>query len=73
MTTKNMNLDVDSPEKVVRVLEDAAQQFYDSAAELDETWQDESAGRPWDDVAKALEAAAARIEKKPWFDLFSKR
>ena len=35
MTKKNMNLDVDSPEKVARVLEDAAQQFYESAVELE--------------------------------------
>jgi len=73
MTIDYFSLDIDSPEKVVAVLEYAAQNFYDAAEELSSDWQEESAGRPWVDVAKALEAAAARIEKKPWFDLFSKR
>jgi hypothetical protein len=59
-----LDLDVDAPDKVAPVLASAAQQFYDSASELQSAWQEKAAGRPWEIIAKELEAAASRIKKK---------
>jgi len=58
-----MNLDVSSPPQVIKVLEQAAQRFYDDASQLEGDWQDRGAGRPWVEAAKALEAAAQRLRK----------
>jgi hypothetical protein len=58
------NLDVDSPEKVLVVLRDAAQSFYESAGELESAWQDKNAGKPWILIAKELERASDNIERK---------
>lgn len=60
----NLDLDVDSPEKVIPVLRRAIEAFYDSAVELESAWQDRSAGKPWIVIAKELEKAANNIEKK---------
>jgi hypothetical protein len=58
-----MNLDVSSPPQVIKVLEQAAQRFYEDASRLQEDWQDPGAGRPWVEAARALEAAATRLRK----------
>jgi len=63
MARKSLDLDVDSPEKVASILLSAAQDYYESAGELDAAWQDPGAGRPWIKIAKILERAAAQIER----------
>lgn len=57
------DLDVDSPDKVADVLRYTAEAFYDSAAELESTWQDKKSGNPWKKIALILEQAANKIEK----------
>ena len=59
-----MDLDVDSPEEVADVLDEAAQAYREGAAELEAAWQDKGAGRPWDIIARELEGCAERIRKK---------
>jgi len=57
----NLNLDVDSPEKVAVVLLDACDAFRASASDLESAWQDAFAGQPWELIARELERASARI------------
>ncbi len=57
-----LNLDVDAPDKVARVLRAAAQEYYESAGELESAWGDKGAGRPWVKIAKILERAADSID-----------
>jgi hypothetical protein len=45
------------------VLLRAAQQYYESAGELEAAWQDRQAGKIWDRIARELERCAARIDK----------
>ena len=59
----NLNLDVNSPDKVADVLRDAAQRYYDTSSELESSWQDKSAGAPWIKIARILDRAAASIDK----------
>lgn len=58
-----MDLDVDSPEKVADVLREAADQYRESAAELESAWQEKAAGRPWTQIATLLEGCAERIDR----------
>lgn len=60
---KNLDLDVDSPDKVSTVLRNAAEAYNDSASELASAWQDSSAGKPWEKIARILEQAADRIDR----------
>jgi hypothetical protein len=60
---RDMNLDVDSPEKVVRILRNAAEAFYESSLELRSAGGDNRAGAPWNYIARTLERTADRIEK----------
>ena len=60
---KDFDLDVDSPDEVANVLRDAADAYHESASELDASWQDKSAGRPWTIIARILEKAADQIDK----------
>lgn len=46
--SRSLDLDVDSPEKVARILRNAAESYYESASELESAWQDRGAGRPWE-------------------------
>lgn len=64
MTMKSTDLDVDTPEKVPNVLRDAAQDYYESAAELPTFHSDPGAGRIWNKIARILERAADSIEKE---------
>jgi acyl-CoA reductase-like NAD-dependent aldehyde dehydrogenase len=61
--SRDLNLDVDTPEKVAAVLRDAAEVFRDSAEELASAWQDRHAGRVWREIAKVLERAAVSCDK----------
>ena len=58
-----MDLAVDSPEAVADVLREAAEQYRESAAELESAWQEKAAGRPWTQIAGLLDGCADRIEK----------
>lgn len=60
----DLDLDVDVPDEVPKVLRAAAEQYQESASELDGAWQDKGAGRPWRTIAKILEWAASKIEAK---------
>lgn len=59
----SLNLNVNSPDKVADVLRDAAQQYYETASELESSWQDKNAGAPWVKIARILDRAAHSIEK----------
>lgn len=63
----NTNFDLEAattPQEVPDILRVAAQRYYESAIELEGAWQDKYAGSPWEAIAKELEAAASRIEKR---------
>lgn len=60
---KNLDLNVDSPDKVEMVLRHAAEEYYYSADELASAWQDRYAGKPWAKIAAILERAADSIAK----------
>lgn len=60
---KNLDLNVDSPDKVARVLRNAASDYNDAASELESAWQDRSAGAPWSKIARILERAADQIAR----------
>ena len=62
-----LNLDVDAPEKVARVLNAAANA---SAVELTPAWQDQRVPMIWAAIAGELDLAAWKIEKivKQWLD-----
>ncbi len=61
---RNLDLDVDAPDKVSQILRNAADAYYESAGELESAWQDPGAGKPWEQIAKILESAARAIDKK---------
>jgi len=61
---KNLDLDVDSPDKVARILRAAAQEYSESASELEASWQDPGVGKPWDAIGEILESAADKIDQK---------
>ena len=61
---KRFSLDVESPEQVSAVLRAATQAYYESQGELQSAWQDKNAGREWSIIARELERAADRIDKK---------
>lgn len=63
MADVNLDLDVDCPEKVARVLRAAAEKFFEAHSELQSAWQDKSAGAAWAKIARILERAAASCEK----------
>jgi len=60
--TQIFSLDVDAPQKVAGVLWAAANQYSESAAELESAWQDPGAGRIWSKLARILDAAARKCE-----------
>lgn len=53
-----------APDGVARILRNAADLMREQASELDSAWQDKGAGKPWDMIAKELEACATKIERK---------
>jgi hypothetical protein len=60
---RDLDLDVDHPDKVARILRNAAATYYEAASELESAWQDPGAGRPWEKIAKILESAADKVDK----------
>ena len=54
----------DAPGQIAPMLQDAAQRYYESGAELRSAWQDAFPEKCWTIVAKELEHAAANIEAK---------
>jgi len=60
---RSLDLDVDAPEKVPRVLRAASEAFQASAAELESAWQDREAGLPGRPAPERLRAR--RSKSKP--------
>jgi hypothetical protein len=60
--TRDLDLDVDHPDKVAAVLRRAADVYYDAAGELSSAWQDPEAGKPWYAIARILERAANSVD-----------
>lgn len=60
---KNLDLDVDSPDKVGGVLRRAAEAYYESAGELQGAWGDRNAGKIWEKIAHILDRAADSIDR----------
>lgn len=52
-----------SPELVSAMLREVADRYRSDAAELALAWQDETAGRVWVEIAKALDSAADKADK----------
>lgn len=63
MTKSKLDLDVETPAAVARILREAADQFAADAANLDAAWQSKSAGRVWNRMARVLDHAATRCEQ----------
>lgn len=61
---KNLNLDVDSPDKIPGILDNAVNAFHESAAELNSGWQDKTAGAPWKMISGELAKAEQSIRRK---------
>jgi hypothetical protein len=59
----DMNLDVDAPDRVTRVLTAAATAYQASAVELSAVWQDRHIPMIWAAIASELDIAAWKIEK----------
>lgn len=57
------DLDIGTPDKVATVLRMAADKYRQSACDLAAAWQDESAGKVWNEFARILERAAVSCEK----------
>ncbi len=60
---RNLDLDVDAPEKVSAILRAAAEAYRESQSELQSAWQDSQAGKPWQHIANILERAAASVDR----------
>jgi hypothetical protein len=63
MSKSELNLDVDSPDKVAGVLTAVATAYQESAVELSAAWQDRQIPMIWAAIATELDVAAWRIEK----------
>lgn len=75
MITKNpkLNLDVDSPEKVIDVLNAAIAAYYESSNVLTASWQNCAAGLPWITIAKIFEQTVKALENSKNLKPFLKR
>ena len=67
-----LDLDVDSLDKVIVVLRNAVDAFYETAGELESAWGDPGAGKPWEQVAKILDRAITSMEKNKLLQDFIK-
>ena len=63
MSKSEMNLDVDTPDRVAGVLTGAATAYQASAVELCAAWQDRHIPMIWAAIASELDIAAWKIEK----------
>jgi hypothetical protein len=61
--TNKLDLDVSMPNSVADVLRAAADRFGADAMMLSANWQDDSAGRVWNRIARVLDRAAIRCEQ----------
>jgi hypothetical protein len=57
------DLNCEEPEQVAQVLRYVADQYRQSAADLEANWQDKNAGKCWIKFAAILERAAASCDK----------
>ena len=60
----NMNLDVDNPENVSKVLRKAADRFYSDGIQMGIDYPKRQDGKVWEMIAKTLEAAADHIDMR---------
>ena len=61
--TREIDLDVSTPEELPAVLERAADQYRETQTELQSAWQDNHAGKIWADYATILDRAANSCRK----------
>lgn len=54
---------VGNPEQVAMLLRKAADEYRESCLRLQSDWQDEAAGKVWDELAKVLDKAADSCDK----------
>jgi len=59
----DLDLNVDTPEKVATILRAAADQYRESTIELQSAWQDKNAGRVWSRIATRIERCAAAVDE----------
>lgn len=64
MKTHDIRRDVPSPEALVAILRDAADEYRADAENLRGSWQDPNAGAIWDFAASQLDSVAERIENR---------
>lgn len=59
VTARSQDLaDADHPDKLARILRNAAVACHEAATECATNWQDRDAGKPWTKAARILERAA---------------
>jgi hypothetical protein len=58
----DLDLDVDKPEDVAKVLRRAAVKYREATPELQSAWQDPNAGKVWAAFARILDRAAEQCE-----------
>ena len=63
MSSREMNLDVDAPDKVAGVLTATANAYQESAVELSAAWQDRHIPLIWAAIASELDLAAWKIDR----------
>lgn len=63
-TTHDIRRDAASPEALVDILRDAADEYAADAENLRGSWQDPNAGAIWDYAARVLQEAADAIESQ---------
>jgi hypothetical protein len=64
MTTQTTDLnDPAAPDGIPDVLRTAADKMREATTELQGAWQDKSAGKVWERIAKELERCATRVEQ----------
>ena len=59
-----LDLDVDSPEKVITVLNNAIDTYFEAASELSGSWQEPDAGKPWEFIAEELSKCTMNIKRR---------
>ena len=59
----SLDLNVASVDRVAPVLHAAVDVYYEAGSELTAAWQQKSAGRPWERIARILDSAATLIER----------
>lgn len=59
----DLDLDVDTPEKVAEVLRRAADVYAQAPSDLSSAWGDRNAGKVWGKIAREIERCADRVQR----------